>query len=166
MIKMTINELRHVIREAMMTEHSGFTDREIRDWVIFEFLSLGYHTDFLKYLLQFRDVSKSELKAIAGYLTGQMHAVRNRYHLEDEEPEYMIDDRGRHRGYPINHPYTLMRFFLGDRIPNEDEKIHIGMRLEQIGSDRLEDIIDGIHQHRVKYSKRKDNFGRPHYPKS
>lgn len=151
-LRMSMSELRQVIRESMMAEYSDFTDLEIRDWVIYEFLGLGFHTDFLKYLLQFRDASKSVLDDNFGSILTRMDRARDLDPIDDE-PEFG----------EINHPATLMKFFVGRIKPNPDQKIQIGMRLDSLGSDRLEDIIDGIHRHRVKYSRRTDRLGRPVY---
>jgi len=137
---------------ATMGEHLEPTDTEIRDWVIWELLGMGFHTEFLKYLVQFRDASKREVNDNLGAMLGRMDRARDLDPI-DEEPEF---------GEP-NHPATMMRLFVGRIKSSSDQKDYISMAQEQIGDDRLEDIIDSIHQHRVKHSTRTDQLGRPVY---
>ena len=174
MIKMTINELRQVIRESMLGqayaaryqkkpdtrsmyaekvgEYLDPTDIEIREWVIYELMGMGFHTEFLKYLLQFRDASKSEVNDNFGSILTRMDRARDLDPI-DEEPEF---------GEP-SHPATLMRMFVGRLKPNAEQKDYIRMAQESIGSDRIGDWIESIHQHRIKYSNRTDRGGRPVY---
>ena len=157
---MKMSELRQIIKKSILLE--SYDDEEllepeptmyeIREWVILELLGMGFHTEFVKYLLQFRDADKRVVNDHFGLMMGRMDRARDLDPIA-EEPLF---------GEP-NHPRTMMGLFIGRFKPSEAQKVYINMAQEEIGDDRLEDIIDGIHQHRVKYSTRTDALGRPAY---
>lgn len=153
---MRMSELRQVIRKSILSESYDSeepTGREIREWVIWELLSIGFHADFLKYLLQFLDADKRVLNNHLGNMLSRMDRARDIDPIPEGEPKFGES----------NHPGTMMRMFVERLESTEDEKYYISRAHEQIGDDRLEDIIDRVHQHRVKYSKKTDQLGRPVY---
>ena len=158
MVKTTISNLRLVVRNVILSESyddddeesdysyeaEGFSEREIKDWVIYEFMGLGIHEEFLEYLLNLRDSGKSTWKIYIEDFRNIKARMREALELEYIEMPEIHD---------FNHPDRLVMMFCGIIKPSRGDGKLIKLSQEIMGEDSLRSVVDSKLQHRWKYER-------------